>query len=146
MPIGRERALRVLVVEDDPDIREILSLVLSSEGFIVEVVADVVSCIEQLHATYENEMVLPFDVLLLDLVLQGGHLGTEVLRAAAAPGAQLRLPPVVVCTGLSGTHLASYAPEVAASNAQVLLKPFDIDDLIAALRVAALGEQERLEG
>lgn len=92
MPIGRERALRVLVVEDDPDIREILSLVLSSEGFIVEVVADVVSCIEQLHATYENEMVLPFDVLLLDLVLQGGHLGTEVLRPAAAPRAVAPAP------------------------------------------------------
>lgn len=140
MLTGDQRAVRVLILEDDPDIRETLALVLSSDvGFTAKVVADVEGCIEQLRATDENETILPFDVLLLDLVLRGGHLGTEVLHEAAKPGAQLRLPPVVVCTGLSENHLASYAPEIVASNTQVVLKPFDIDKLTTALRVAALG-------
>lgn len=147
MPTGDQRAVHVLILEDDLDIRELLPLVLSGDtGFSVEVVADVASCLERLRARDENASDLHFDVLVLDLVLRGGHLGTEVLREAATPGAQLRLPPVVVCTGLSGKHLAKYAPEIAASNARVILKPFDIDELTTALRVAALGAQELVNG
>lgn len=147
MPTGDQRVVRVLILEDDLEIRELLALVLSSDtGFTVEVVADVVSCLERLRASNENESALQFDVLVLDLVLRGGHLGTEVLREAAMPGAHVRLPLVVVCTGHSERYLASYAPEIAASNAQALLKPFDIDELTTALRVAALGAPELVDG
>ena len=147
MPIRRERAVRVLILEDDPDIQEILTLALSSdEGFMVEVVADVAGCLERLYARGENADTPPFDVLLLDLVLRGGHLGTEVLRAATQTGTDLRLPAVIVCTAYSGEYLARYAPEVAASNAHVILKPFDLDELITALRVAALGVLDILCG
>ncbi len=140
MPAGHQRIVRVLILEDDLDIQEVLAQVLSGDsGFTVEIVPDVVSCLERLRASDKDESALQFDVLVLDLVLQGGHLGLEVLREAATPRAQLRLPPVVVCTGLSRNHLANYAPEIAASNARVILKPFDIDELTTALRVAALG-------
>lgn len=60
--------------------------------------------------------------------------------------ARLSLPRVVVCTGLSRNRVASYAPEIAASNACVVLKPFDIDELTIALRVAALGAPELVDG
>lgn len=140
MRTGDQRAVRVLILEDDPDIRETLALVLSAEdGFTVDVVADVVSCLERLRANNENADATSFDVLLLDLVLRGGHLGTEVFHAAAQPGAELRLPAVVVCTAHSGEYLAHNVPEITASNARVVLKPFDIDELVTALRVAALG-------
>lgn len=88
MPTGDQRVVRVLILEDDLDLRETLALILSRDtGFSVEVVADVVSCLERLRASDGNESALHFDVLLLDLVLRGGHLGTEVLREAATPGA-----------------------------------------------------------
>jgi hypothetical protein len=41
--------------------------------------------------------------------------------------------------------VASYAPEIAASNACVVLKPFDIDELTIALRVAALSAPQLLD-
>ena len=146
MPTGDQRAVRVLL-GDDLEIREVLAMALSSDiGFTVEAVADVMSCLERLRASDENSGTPPFDVLLLDLVLHGGHLGTEVFQAATQPGAKARLPPVVVCTGLSERHLVSFAPEIAASNAQVILKPFDIDELTIALRVAALGAPELVDG
>ncbi|HEY7973706.1 MAG TPA: response regulator [Ktedonobacterales bacterium] len=146
MPTADQRAVRVLILEDDPDIRETLAMALSSDiGFTVEAVADVVSCLERLRASDENSGAPPFDVLLLDLVLRGGHLGTEILHAAAQPGAELRLPPAVICTGLSERHLASFAPEITASNARVILKPFDIDELTTALQVAALSAPELLD-
>lgn len=89
MRTGDQRAVRVLILEDDPDIRETLALLLSTDdGFKVEVVVDVVSCLEWLRTGDENADTPPFDVLLLDRVPRGGHLGTEVLRAVAQPGAE----------------------------------------------------------
>jgi len=154
LPAGKElpiRVIRVLILEDDPDMAESLSLVLSlDEGFAVEIVHDVATCLERLQASTalsaRSDMgqghlhVHPFDVLLLDLLLGAGHVGTEVLGAAAAGAIpQLDMPPVVVCTGLSRAYLAAREPtlRLAANNIRVLLKPFDIDTLMTELRVAA---------
>lgn len=135
-----QRPIQILILEDDLDTGEMLELVLGSDGgFEVEIVHDVAGCLERLRASTNNEDVAPFEALLLDLVLCGGRRGTEILREAARPGTQLRLPPVVICTGYSGAYLSSHVPEVAASQARVLSKPFDIDDLTAELRAAARG-------
>ena len=140
MPIPGQPVSRVLILEDDSDIGAALALAVSGEeGFSVEVVADVASCLDRLRARGGNAVMPPFDVLLLDLILRGGHLGTEVLRAAAQPGAALRLPAVVVCTAHSRDYLTRHAPEIAASNVRVVRKPFDLDELMRAVRLAALG-------
>ena len=143
------RVIRVLILEDDPDMAESLSLVLSlDESFAVEIVHDVATCLERLQASTalsaRSDMgqghlhVHPFDVLLLDMLLGAGHVGTEVLGAAVAIP-HLDMPPVVVCTGLSRAYLAAREPmlRLAANNIRVLLKPFDIDTLMTELRVAA---------
>jgi len=133
--------LRVLILEDDPDIRETLSLLLCSEdGFATEAVKDVASCLARLRACDANGEPTSFDVLVLDFILRGGHLGTEVLREAAKPGAQLRLPAVVVCTAHSSEYLAKNAPEIATSNVTVVLKPFSIEELMRAVHEAARGQ------
>jgi CheY-like chemotaxis protein len=140
---GELLPIRVLILEDDPDTALALSLVLSLDGaFAADVVHNVATCLERVRASTamaNGGQPHPYDVLLLDVVLEAGHLGTEVL-AAAAVDPQLDLPPVLVCTALSGTYLATRAPEVAAHNSRVLLKPFDIDTLTAELRAAATGD------
>jgi CheY-like chemotaxis protein len=135
------RPLRVLVVEDALDTIAALSLVLSlDEGFEAEVVYDACSCLERLRASVERVDTPAFDVLLLDVLLGVGQLGTELLAAAQADP-DLDLPPVVVCTVFSGPSLATLVPQLAASNTRVVLKPFAIDTLTAALRAAAQGDQ-----
>ncbi|HEU4783122.1 MAG TPA: response regulator [Ktedonobacterales bacterium] len=146
LPAGKGlpiRVIRVLILEDDPDIAESLSLVLSlDEGFAVEIVHDVATCLERLQASTALTALSDkghqhtFDVLLLDMLLGAGHVGTEVLAAAVAIP-HLELPPVVVCTGLSRAYLAGFVPGLATNNIRVLLKPFDIDTLMTELRVAA---------
>ncbi len=138
---ARERLpIRVLVLEDDLDTIEAFSLVLSlDEGFEAEVVHDAATCLERVWAStaiQDGGQSHPYDVLLLDMVLEAGHLGTEVLRATLVDP-RLDLPPIVVCTALSGNYLATHAPELAANNIRVLLKPFDIEALTAELRAAA---------
>jgi hypothetical protein len=75
-------------------------------------------------------------VLLVDILLQDGHLGTEVLETAMVDP-KLDLPPVLDCTALCGNYLATRVPELAANNIRVLRKPFDIATLTAELRAAA---------
>ncbi len=140
IPTRERLPIRVLILEDDLDTSEALSLVLSlDEGFETEIVHDVATCLERVRANTAIPNVgqsFPYDVLLLDIVLEAGHLGTEVLRATLVDP-QLDLPPIVVCTALSGNYLATHAPELAANNIRVLLKPFDIEALTAELRAAA---------
>jgi len=114
LPAGKELPIRVLILEDDPDIAESLSLVLSlDESFAVEIVHDVATCLERLQASTAltalsaRGHVHTFDVLLLDMLLGGGHVGTEVLGAAVAIP-HLDMPPVVVCTGLSRAYLGAH--------------------------------------
>ena len=137
------RVIRVLILEDGPDIAESLSLVLSlDESFVVEIVHDVATCLERLQASTvltdlsDTGHLHAFDVSLLDMLLGAGHVGTEVLGAAVAIP-HLDMPSVVVCTGLSRASLAGFVPGLAAKNIRVLLKPFDIDTLMTELRVAA---------
>ncbi len=127
--------LRVLLLEDDDDTRDVLELLLCpEEGFTVETCGDVTTCVEWLaQAARESH---PFDVLLLDLLLPDGHSGAEVLEICQAQP-HLRLPPVVVCTALSTSHIAPYRPILEACHASIVGKPFDADALMAELRSAA---------
>jgi DNA-binding response OmpR family regulator len=142
---GGRVPIRVLILEDDPDTEFALALVLSlDDGFEADIVHDVATCLERLRASTampDGGWSHPYDVLLLDVVLAGGHWGTEVLEAATAMGnPQLTLPPVIVCTALSGTYLAARAPWLAANHIRVLLKPFELEVLTAELRTAATGD------
>jgi DNA-binding response OmpR family regulator len=145
LPGGKRLPIRVLILEDDLDTIEALSLVLSlDEGFEAEVVHDVATCLERLEertAIPDRDQSHSFDVLLLDVVLEAGHLGTEVLKATG-DRLQLNLPPIVICTALSGNYLATHAPEVVTNNMRMLLKPFDIETLTAELRAAAARDKD----
>ncbi len=91
LPAGKGLPIRVLILEDHPDMAESLPLVLSlDEGFAVEIVHDVATCLERLQASTaltalsDKGHLHAFDVLLIDMLLGAGHVGTEVLGAAVA--------------------------------------------------------------
>ena len=156
LPPGEELPICVLIWEDDLEMAETFSLVLSlDEDFVVEIVHDVATCLERLRAgtalparsdqDQGHIHVHPFDVLLLDLLLRAGHVSEVLAAAAAAAVPQLDMPPVVICTGLSRAYLAARAPtlRLAANNIRVLRKPFDIGSLAAELRAAANSSERR---
>jgi CheY-like chemotaxis protein len=114
---------RILVVEDDPDIREAMSDCLAFDGYEVESAADGALALTALRAH-------PFDAVVLDLMMPV-VTGRDVL---AAMGADPRLAsiPVVVCT-------ARRDADVDALGAAHLHKPFDVSDLLAILRRVTRG-------
>jgi DNA-binding response OmpR family regulator len=132
-----KRPLRVLVLDDDEDMREVLTLLLCpDEGFVAEACADVASCMERLRAAVAPGGEGPFDVLLMDVLLLNGHSGMDLIEAARAVP-RLRLPPLVICSALSERYLSEHQPTLLACGARVITKPFDVDTLMVELRAAA---------
>ena len=114
--------LKVLVVEDDREIRGLLQSVLALEGFEVRSAVT----LSEARALLEHE---PPDLVILDLGLPDGDGGTLV---AACRGRQ-RLPVIVV------SARQDEAQKVALLDAgadDYLVKPFGVGELLARIRVA----------
>ncbi len=115
--------LRVLLIEDDPALREMLREALEGEGY------DVLPS-DHPVAPLDVQQLRP-SVVILDLMLGGEPEGYGWLEAIRAWRWTARLP-VLVCSGF----LAPGAP--AAHRVQALAdvtmpKPFAIDELLAAV-------------
>jgi len=108
----------VLVVEDDPPVRELIDDVLREEGYDVVAAHDGASALRVLES-------LKVDVITLDLDLPG-LTGSDFLRLLQRR--RVQIPPVIVVT--SHTPVGRHVRKMAQS---VVAKPFDIDDLVAAI-------------
>ena len=109
----------VLVVDDEPDLRELVALTLSDAGFDVAVARD---GREALQRIAERKP----DIVLLDMMMPVMN-GQELCAQLRKNGDSLRL---VVMT--AADHVSQCAREVGAVG--WLAKPFEIDDLVDAIR------------
>jgi CheY-like chemotaxis protein len=117
---------RVLVIEDDPGVLEVLRSVLEAEGY------QVLSACSVVHPQDVSQ--LRPALVILDIWLDGKARGWDLLQTLReTPGA--RHIPVLVCT--ADVALARCEDnrfrELAAD---VLLKPFDLDDFVTRVAVA----------
>ena len=113
--------MRVLVVEDDPDLSRQLKQALTDAGYAVDHAADG----EEAHYLGENE---PYDVIVLDLGLPKID-GVSVLERWRREG---RATPVLILTARAG-----WSDKVAGFDAgadDYLTKPFHTEELLARLR------------
>jgi DNA-binding NtrC family response regulator len=111
----------VLVVDDEPVVRDAIRLVLESNGLRVATVADVTEALA-------HPAVAHCRLVLCDLMLPGSS-GLEVLRAL-----RLRRPtlPVVMITGYATAEIAVQAVQSGAAG--FLPKPFDDTELMDQVR------------
>jgi CheY-like chemotaxis protein len=113
---ARERR-RVLVIDDDAELRDLLSAVLKSEGYEVFTAENGAAALSVLRT------MVP-DVIVLDLMMPVMN-GWQFREAQAAIPQYAPIP--TVC--LSGYHQARHQAAALGINACVL-KPFDVDDLV----------------
>ena len=111
---------RVLVVDDDPALAEMLTIVLRGEGFDTAVVSDGSKAMLALRE-------LKPDLVLLDLMLPGMN-GIDVCRAIRAESGV----PVVMLTAKSDTVDVVLGLESGADD--YVVKPFKPKELVARLR------------
>ncbi len=111
---------RVLVVDDDPALAEMLGIVLRSEGFLPSFVADG----ERALAAFRESRP---DIVLLDLMLPGMS-GIDVARAIRTESGI----PIVMLTAKSDTVDVVLGLESGADD--YVVKPFKPKELVARMR------------
>jgi DNA-binding response OmpR family regulator len=108
---------RILVVDDEPMVRDTLGQVLADEGYVVDLACDGADALDRVHAARP-------DVILLDLMMPGMN-GRQFLHALRDDKAYVEVP-VLIMTAVHGLEINLTA--IGAS--EVVEKPFDIDDLL----------------
>lgn len=118
---------RILLADDDASLRYVLSQALSKEGYDVRATGNVATLLKWVR---EGDG---------DLVLSDVYMGDECVFDAL-PAMRSARPdlPLVVMSGQSTVSTALSASGAGAYD--YIPKPFDLDDLIAALRRALQGE------
>ena len=112
---------RVLVVEDDAELSELLDRLLEEAGYQVRVARDGQA---GLHAGLTVE----FDVLVVDRGLPGID-GVDLIRRLRKRGVAT---PVLILTAYGA--LADRVTGLDAGAEDYLVKPFEVDELLARLR------------
>ena len=107
----------ILVVDDEPDIREAISELLEQEGYEVVGAGDGAEALSKARATRPT-------VVLLDLMMPGMNGWEFCARQRGDP--ELAGIPVIVVSALGR------APGVTAAD--YIQKPFDLDALLKAVR------------
>jgi two-component system response regulator MtrA len=113
---------RILLVEDDPSIREVTAIGLGAAGFAVETAEDGVAGLERFRAE-------PFDLVLLDVMLprlDGYEVCRQIRRTSTIP--------IVMLTARADTMDVVVGLEAGADD--YVRKPFDLPELTARIRAA----------
>jgi len=114
----------VLVVEDDPDVRDFTVTLLRSLGYETVEAGDGPEAVEVLRDTADIRL------LFCDVVLPGDMNGVDIAREAArlVPGIK-----VLLTSGYPDDVLARQGP--AGEALPIVAKPFQVDDLARDLRI-----------
>ncbi|HNU00448.1 MAG TPA: response regulator [Acidobacteriota bacterium] len=117
------KKVRILIVDDDPDVCEYLQKFLSKDGYDVTTVANPAQVLDEL----KNK---PYQIIILDLKMPGMS-GEELLRRIRAIDSDIC---IIIYTGYPTVDSA-----VDTMKQQVfdyIKKPFNIDDFRAVIRKA----------
>jgi two-component system chemotaxis response regulator CheY len=119
----------VLVVDDDTSIRETLRIVMEDAGHAVIEASDGAQALAELRAERDRL------VVLLDLVMPAMD-GQSVLEAVASDVALRKRHAYIVLTAGGDALVSTIKPYLGSVPVQVVHKPFDIDELTAAIDLA----------
>ena len=123
---GEAKAKRVLVIEDEPNITEAISFILSRDGWTVHIHSDGVTAVERVRAT-------PPDLVILDVMLPG-RSGFDILRELRASPDTADLP-VMMLTARGAAKDREMALSLGASH--FMTKPFSNSEVLSHVRTLA---------
>lgn len=114
---GRLSGVRVLIVDDDPDVRESIEAAFAAEGALTRAVGDGNEAVRMCHDD-------PPDLMVLDMMLpkRSGFLVLESVRGRED------CPVVIMVTANEGKRHQAYAESLGAD--EYLQKPVPLDTLL----------------
>jgi len=116
--------VKILIVDDDQELRELLVEVLGGYGFASQAAKDG----SELYRALDRE---DFDLILLDIMMPGDD-GLAICRSLRAPGSAYARMPVIFLTALKDTADTVLGLEIGGDD--YLAKPFQTRELIARIR------------
>jgi len=120
---------RVLVVDDEPMVRETLGQVLTDEGYVVDLAIDGETALERVHAARP-------DAILLDLMMPGMN-GRQFLQALREEPAYADVP-VMIMTAVHGLEVN----RATLGASDVVEKPFNVEELLNKVALAVYRSRE----
>lgn len=122
--LRRLPGVKILVVDDEPDLRDVISSRFELEGCEVTLAENGQSAIDAMKANR-------FDAVITDVRMPGGN-GIELLDAIKINGDQAA---VILISGFTDLALQDALDRGAKA---LLIKPFDLDDIINVVCSAIL--------
>ena len=123
---GAEGQRRILVVNDEPIIRDVVRMMLGQLGHDGEFVGDGPSAVEKYREAIEAGT--RFDAVIVDLSLPAGMDGVDTVKALREIDPEVK---ALVSTGYAGGEVVDQHKQYGFCG--VVNKPFNLDQLTAAL-------------
>lgn len=135
------KRIRVLLAEDDEELRELLASMLARDGYEVIQVADGTGLLNYLSSVHIREgHADPVDLIVTDIQMPG-WTGLQVLQSIRERD---WATPVILITGFGNSEVHREASRLGATA--FFDKPFDVDDLRTAVLNLTGGPSSRFSG
>jgi len=112
---------RVLIVEDNSDVRRLYAIGLNQRGYEVKLAANGAEAVERIESERPDVILLDWLMPLMD----GGEVLDRVSRGRGLPGI-----PIIVISGQPAPQSADLDPRIRCW----LTKPVTIDELVAQIQ------------
>ena len=122
----------ILVINDTQEVLEVMRDLLEDEGYRVTLHSDAIRDIQRIRE------IAP-DMVILDHLMGDEEYGWQIIQKLRLDRDLAQLP-IIVCTA-AARMVRELEGHLKAKGITVVLKPFDIDDLLNAVR-AALGREQ----
>ncbi len=124
----------ILVVDDEKDIRELISDILQDEGYTTRLAGNSDACMREINAD-------PPDLIILDIWLKDSRMdGIDILKTTRRDNPDI---PVVIISGHGNIEIAVAAVKQGAYD--FIEKPFNIDQLMVVISRAMEASRLRRE-
>ncbi len=117
---------KILLMDDDEDIRKVTGEILTYLGYNVEFAKDSIEAIELYKKTKESTF--PFDVVILDLTVHGSMGGKEAIQRLIDFDPEIK---AIVSSGYSNNPIMADFRKYGFSG--VVVKPFEVEELSRVL-------------
>lgn len=124
----------ILVVDDDPDIVESVSMMLRSEGYQVRTASDAESCLEAVRESAP-------DLILLDIMMERLSSGLHVGYRLRSDPATSRIPIIMISAigEVTGMHIAEEKDSEYVAADDFIEKPIHREDLVRRIEKLLAG-------
>jgi len=118
----------ILVINDTQEVLEVMRDLLEDEGYRVTLHSDAIRDIDRIRE------IAP-DMVILDHLMGDEEYGWQIIQKLRLDRELARLP-IIVCTA-AARMVRELEGHLKAKGITVVLKPFDIDDLLNAVRAGS---------